>query len=104
MKKLAAFLLPLTLMSCGSTQPRPNDDTVRIAVRLATGIGDAILRQKGLAELRRTAPELIPVIDIDPETPGVLTIAEVRGFVESILANPEQVALLITTLVLIRES
>lgn len=104
MKKLAASLLPLILFSSCGSQPRPKDDTVQLAIRLATGIGDAILRQKGLAELKRTAPELIPVIDVDPETPGVLTIAEVRAFVESILANPEQVALLVTTLVLIRES
>ncbi len=106
MKWLYSVCLVLLLMiapSCRSTPPSELPKFVTSAIKVARGIGDAVLRAKGAAELQRSVPELVPLIDTDPATPGVITIAEVEAFLTAAAEDPESVALLVATLVLLRQ-
>ena len=60
-----------------------------------------MLRQKGAAELQRSVPELVPLIDADKD--GMVTLQEVETFLQSAAANPQSVSLLVTTLLLLRK-
>ena len=89
------------LFSC-SGAPSEVPPFVRQAVAAAKGIGDAVLRQKGYAELQRSVPELVPLIDVDPEDKQI-TLKEVEAFVKASIEAPESVALLVATLLLLRQ-
>lgn len=104
MKWLVNVCLVLFLAACqGGAQPAELPPFVTSAIKVASGVGDAVLRQKGYAELQRSVPELLPLIDVDPETPKIVTAAEVEAFLRSAVENPEQVALLVATLFLLRQ-
>lgn len=91
----------LVLLACTSTQTNEVPKFVTSAINVARGIGDAVIRAKGLAELQRSVPELIPFLDADSS--GQITLAEVEDFIMSAAEDPESVALLLTTLVLLRQ-
>ena len=92
------FLCLILFVSCGTTST--SDPTVQTALDIARGLGDALLRQKGYAELNRSVPELVPIIDANHD--NMLTLEEIEIFVQGALANPRNVALLVGTMLLLR--
>lgn len=98
MKKLLCVFL---LGSCVAPQEGDLPPFVKTALATARGVGDAILRQKGFAEIYRSLPELIPAIDSDPAD-GTITLKEVEGFLRAAATDPHSVALLVATLVLLK--
>jgi hypothetical protein len=102
MKWLFTVCLALFAACAGSPQPTELPPFVKSAIAVAKGVGDAVLRQKGAAELKRSVPELVPLIDVDPADEQI-TLAEVESFLRSAAENPEQVALLVATLFLLRQ-
>lgn len=92
------WILCLFLFAC-STAPTTGSE-IQVALDIARGLGDALLRQKGYAELNRSVPELIPVIDANHD--NMLTLEEVELFVQGALANPRSIALLVGTMLLLR--
>lgn len=95
------------LASCASTETQPLPPQIQFALEVAEGVGDAVLRDKGMAELRRALPDLVPFIDVSPgegiAPDGILTLYEVKAFILSAIENPQKVALLTTTLILLRD-
>ena len=97
------LVLPLLIASSCKSTPAELPKFVTSAIKVARGVGDAVLRAKGAAELMRSVPELVPLIDVDPASPGMVTLAEVETFFTAAAEDPESVALLVATLVLLRQ-
>lgn len=99
MKRLKVLTV-LLLASCSSGPASDTHKQLQFALELARGVGDAIIRIKGMPELLRRVPELVPFIDKNDD--AQVTLEEVEAFLTSAAANPQSVALLVTTLALIK--
>lgn len=99
MKLIPCVVLAILATSCDSL-PKPSS-RVQEAIDLARGLGDAVLRAKGFAELSRSIPELAKIIDKNSDS--IISLEEVEGFLASAAADPKSVGLLIGTLVLLRK-
>jgi hypothetical protein len=89
----------IVLASC-KLSPEANAQLTQ-ALELAEGIGDAVLRSKGAAELAHSVPELMPLIDTNKD--AIITLDEVKAFLHSAAANPKSIGLLIGTLLILRQ-
>jgi hypothetical protein len=102
------FLTALGLAACaglfGGTPSEPQITTEQVlkhAFAVAETVGDAVIRVKGYAVLQKSAPEAIPLIDLNND--HVITLAEVRAAGEFLLAKPELVAGLLAAAYLLRK-
>lgn len=99
MKWLTNCCLAFFFVACQT--PLPQSSKINEVLDVARGLGDALLRQKGAAELKRSVPELMPLIDKDHNE--IITLEEVEAFLQGAAADPQSVGLLLGTLVLLRK-
>lgn len=76
-------------------------DVLKQAFSIVKVVGDAAVRVKGYAALKKYAPEAIPLIDVNDDK--VVTLQEVEAAGQMLLAQPELVAGLLAAAYMLRK-